>query len=114
MLAYNDLGVPDGNVGLMLAKWVLASSGENFCKRLDLANRMYWRMPISVSLYKQTGLYLVEDDNGAAAGPPGQIVIGRPERVFRYRRGVAKRVHKLARKYMMDQVPLADGDVVID
>lgn len=73
-------------------------------------------MPISVSWHDQTGLYTVHDKR-SMKGPfetPDRIRIARRERIFRYRRGVADRVDRLARKYFIDRVPFDDGDVVID
>ncbi len=73
-------------------------------------------MPISVSRDEATGLYLVRDEGQAERenASPYSIFIARPERVFRYRLGVAHRVTKLAKKYFIDRIPLTNGDVVID
>ncbi|MEM9355752.1 MAG: FkbM family methyltransferase [Pseudomonadota bacterium] len=116
MLAFTDLGIPKGNLGYQLAKWTFASNEQTVCKRFESANRFYWRMPITLSRDNATGLYLVQDQRtaGGENSSPDCIFIARPERVFRYRRGVAHRVAKLARKYFIDRIPLKNGDVVID
>ncbi|MEM7747973.1 MAG: FkbM family methyltransferase [Pseudomonadota bacterium] len=116
MLAFSDVGVPKGNLGYQFAKWTFASGEEAFCKRFSIANRLFWRMPISVSRDETTDLYLVQDQRTAVqeSPSPDRILIARPERVFRYRRGVAHRVTKLAKKYFIDRIPLKSGDVVMD
>ncbi len=70
-------------------------------------------MPISISWRDETGLFAI-DDKHSATNATHRIMIARPERIFRYRRGVADRVDKLARKYFIDRVPFSAGDVLID
>jgi FkbM family methyltransferase len=99
-----------------IEKWVFAAQGSTFCRRLELANRLWWRMPISVSWDSENDLYEVRDHHatGRASNGPGGIKIARRERVFRYRRGVADRVRRLARKYFIDRISFETRDVVID
>jgi len=94
----------------------MAAAGHVLCQRFERANRLWWRMPIAVSWHEAAGLYAVEDIGAATSvlEAPRRIMIARPERIFRYRRGVAHRVHKLAGKYFIDRVPLSAGDIVFD
>lgn len=103
--------VPDDK----LEQWVLAVQGAALCDRFERANRR-WLLPIAVTWHENTRLIEVRDLQAGASDAvvPSRIMIARPERIFRYRRGVAHRVAKLARKYFIDRVPLSAGDVVID
>lgn len=109
-------GAPAGWIAGRLEKWLLAADGQAFCARFERANRAWWRLPITLSWHAASGLYGVHDRPGRQSAParPDSIMIARRERVFRYRRGVADRIHRLARKYFLDRVPFEDGDVVID
>lgn len=116
MRACSESGQPAGFLDSRLASWVLASEGAAFCKRFERANRLRWHMPIVVSWHATSRLYVVHDmpAEGDPLDGPDRIVIARRERIFRYRRGVADRVRRLAEKYFIDRMPFSDGDLVID
>ena len=114
--AWADKARPADAFAGKLNQWLMAATGTDLCERFARANRLWWQMPIAVSWNADAGLYVVEDraPANAAANQPHRIMIARPERIYRYRRGVAHRVDKLAAKYFIDRVPLSAGDVVID
>lgn len=116
MHAWADDGKPADFLGSRLAGWVLAAQGPALCRRFERANGLRWRMPVTVSWHEQSGLYVVHDTPSESVVIEGanQIMIARRERIFRYRRGVADRVQRLAKKYFIDRVPFSDGDFVID
>lgn len=116
MNTWTDESIPGGFIGSRLGKWVLASHGDALCTRFAFANRLWWKLPISLNWHGRSGLYTVRDapGEGGARGDPDHIMIARRERIFRYRRGVCDRVNRLARKYFIDRVPFDEGDVVID
>ncbi len=115
MPAPSDDHRPAGPFAGSLAGWVLASEGRSLCDRFAFANRL-WRLPISVAWHPEKALYQVRDvpNQRNETAVPGRIMIARPERIFRYRRGVADRIARLARKYFIDRIPLDAGDVVVD
>lgn len=104
-------------VGEHVRTWVMARTGAAFCRRFRLANDWLWRLPITVDWHEDTGFYEIQDTRpgeGRTGLGNQRIVVARRERVFRYSRGVADRLRRLARKYFIDRLPFTDGDVVID
>jgi len=100
-----------------LGAWLLAADGEAFCKRFATANKLYWRLPVSLSWDTGSGLYTVTDhdhETYTQDSVTSRIAIARRERVFRYRRGVDDRIRRLAKKYFVDRMTLNNGDVVVD
>lgn len=101
-----------GSIAEQVRRWVLACEGRAFCDRFRIANAWFWKSPIAVDWHADASCYEVRDIEHPTNGQ--RIFVARRERVFRYQRGVADRLRRLARKYFIDRIPIASGDVVID
>lgn len=96
--------------------WLMAAEREAFAERFRWINRWFWKLPIRATWCPESRLYRISDAKSRASphGHKDRIFVARRERLLRYRRGVAARIDRLARKYFIDRVPLEAGDAVVD
>jgi FkbM family methyltransferase len=90
-----------------LRRRVFSVEGAEFVDRFSFYNRLYWKLPYELTWDAANGVY-------RATARDTTVSFARKERVWVYKRGVTERLDTLARIYMLRNVPLADGDWVID
>ena len=90
-----------------LSKRFYGLSGQRFSRAFNLLNALYWKSSI-VLLWDESKRKIVVQEHGYS------LYIARPSRTRRYRRGLLLQLDALADEYMLNQVPISDGDVVID
>lgn len=88
--------------------WLLHQPVPAFARNFDRMNRLFWKYPVQVSIAPAHGTLVAQDRTM-------QIHFAHPERVMRYaRQGIRPFLERLAAAYMVDAVPLARDDWVID
>lgn len=87
--------------------WLFSQDGERFCRNFNIANNLYWRLPLSVEWNPTHNKIVVCDGSD-------RIFIARPRRVRRYSRGISARLDTLADEYLLRRVNFSDGDYVVD
>jgi FkbM family methyltransferase len=90
-----------------LRRRVFSTEGAEFVDRFAFYNRLYWKLPYELAWDAVNKVY-----QASARGTT--VSFARNERVWVYKRGVSERLDTLERIYMLRNVPVRDGDWVID
>lgn len=90
-----------------LQSWVWDSPNEvQLTRRFRRANRL-WRKPLAVAWDPSVGLFRISADRD-------EISVARTTRVRLYKSGIRRREQQLSKEYLLDRIPFAAGDYMID
>lgn len=100
-------------IGNVLRERLFSLDGERFARAFTLANRLRWRLPITIE-YRGSEKFFVVSDQRADGSPSAAVAFSKKERIWVYAKGVQARVQKLGEVYSIDACDFAASDTVID
>lgn len=94
-----------------LERWVFsAQNNGTFARRFRWANTL-WRKPITINAAEDDDLLRI-GEVGTSSGEG--VSVARISRVRIFLKGLDHRRSRLARDYMIDRIPISDGDFIVD
>ncbi len=89
-----------------LAFFLGVEDTEAFLKRYRLVRKLSPENLVEIEALPSGSFHVSDAD--------GEVVVGRRERLRQYKNGVAKRRERLVQEYILDDVPISQGDLVVD
>lgn len=101
------------SIGTALRERLFTLDGHRFVSAFSLANRLHWRLPITLE-YREADNFYVVSDLQAGGSMPSSVAFSRKERIWVYAKGVQTRIKRLGEVYGLPACNITAADTVID